>query len=232
MASEVKTNQWPILFWCGVAVAEFGAIQPGFGYPWRPTAYAVAALLVALGLLSVRAADLFRSEQARQRLRLGGYLAGGLLLVHQFSSTAYVTSLSRTGSLLLYGMAAVMAVWSHTVPATSGALLVATGMAPARLRELLVSREDLVVVYRTDAATPELRELAARHGLVLVVGQEHDPRAKERLSASGLRRQVPDIARREVLVAGPRPFRRYVRGALSRLSVPATQIHTKPVQKL
>jgi hypothetical protein len=86
MASEVKANHGPILFWSGVAVAEFGAIQPGFGYPWTPTAYAAAGLLVALGFLSVKAADYLRTEEARQRLRLGGYLAGALLVAHQFTA--------------------------------------------------------------------------------------------------------------------------------------------------
>ncbi|MET7465694.1 hypothetical protein [Nonomuraea sp. NPDC005501] len=228
MVGKAKTDQWPVLFWCGVAVAEFGAIQPGFGYPWRPTAYAMAALLVALGLLSVKAADLLRSEAARQRLRLATYLAAVLVPVHQLSSTAYVTGLSRTGSLILYGMAAVMAVWHHTTPAPAqGALIVASGLGPARLRQLLSSRaDDTVVIYRADRLTPELRDLQAEYGLLVVVGDEHDPRVKERVSASGLRRQVPDIATREVVVAGPRPFRRYVRGALSRLAVPGARIRT------
>ncbi|NUO99598.1 MAG: hypothetical protein HOV96_02645 [Nonomuraea sp.] len=231
MASEVNASHGPILFWCGVAVAEFGAIQPGFGYPWRPTAYAAAALLVALGFVSVKAAALLRTEQARQRLRLGGYLAGALLVAHEFSSTAYVTELSRVGSLLLYAMAAVMAVRSHTVaPGTKGRVLIATGMDPATLRTKLTG--DTVAVYRTERATEELRDLESRYGLILVTGAEHDPRAKERISASGLSREIPDIAEREVVVAGPRPFARYVGGALSRLAIPRSQIHFKTGQKV
>ncbi|GAA3107583.1 hypothetical protein GCM10020001_026930 [Nonomuraea salmonea] len=58
-----------------------------------------------------------------------------------------------------------------------------------------------------------------------MVGAEHDPRVKERVSASGLGREVPDIAEREVVVAGPRRFQRYVGGALSRLAVPRSQVH-------
>jgi ferredoxin-NADP reductase len=80
--------------------------------------------------------------------------------------------------------------------------------------------------------TEELRDLEARYGLILVVGEEHDPRAKERLSASGLSRQIPDIAERDVVVAGPRQFKRYVGGALSRLAVPRSQIHFKSGQKV
>ncbi|MEV4169846.1 hypothetical protein [Nonomuraea sp. NPDC049709] len=233
MASEANADQGPILFWCGVAVAEFGAIQPSYGYPWTPTAYAAAALLVALGFLSVKAADYLRTEEARQRLRLGGYLAGALLVAHQFSSTAYVTGLSRAGSLLLYAMAAVMAVWSHQVPHTTRpALLIATGLDPAALRERLASATDTVAVYRTERVTDELRDLEARYDLILVVGAEHDPRVKERVSASGLSREIPDIAEREVLVAGPRPFKRYVAGALSRLAVPRSQIHFKSGQRV
>ncbi|MBN6053887.1 hypothetical protein JYK22_18240, partial [Nonomuraea sp. RK-328] len=228
MVGKAKTDQWPILFWCGVAVAEFGAIQPGLGFPWRPTAYAMAGLLVALGLLAVKATDLLRSETARQRLRLATYLAGVLVPVHQLSSTAYVTPLSRTGSLVLYGMAAVMAVWHHaTPPPAKGVLVVASGLDTARLRALLAERaDDTVVIYRAERMTAELRALQDEYGLTLVVGDEHDPRVKERVSASGLRRQVPDIGTRKVVVAGPRPFQRYVRGALSRLAVPGARIRT------
>ncbi|MFI7129768.1 hypothetical protein ACIBQ1_29000 [Nonomuraea sp. NPDC050153] len=233
MASEANANHGPVLFWCGVAVAEFGAIQPGFGYPWRPTAYAAAALLVALGVLTVKAADYLRTEEARQRLRLGSYLAGALLVAHQFSSTAYVTELSRAGSLILYGMAAVMAVWSHqVVHTTRPTLLIATGLDAAALRERLTGAPDIVAVYRTERATAELRDLEARYGLILIEGAEHDPRAKERLSASGLSRQIPDIAERDVVVAGPRQFKRYVGGALSRLAVPRSQIYFKSRQKV
>ncbi|MGN9838928.1 hypothetical protein ACTMTI_12480 [Nonomuraea sp. H19] len=233
MASEVNANHGPVLFWCGVAVAEFGAIHPGFGYPWTPTAYAAAALLVGLGFLSVKAADYLRTEEARQRLRLGGYLAGALLVAHQFASTAYVTNLSRVGALILYAMAAVMAVWSHQVPQeTRGSLLIATGLDPAALRTRLAGARDTVAVYRAERVTEELRDLEARYGLILVVGEEHDPRAKERLSASGLSRQIPDIAERDVVVAGPRQFKRYVGGALSRLAVPRSQIHFKSGQKV
>ncbi|TYB52210.1 hypothetical protein FXF51_51970 [Nonomuraea sp. PA05] len=233
MASEVNVHQGPILFWSGVAVAEFGAIGPGFGYPWSPTAFAAAALLVTLGLLSVKAADYLRSEEARQRLRLGGYLAGALLVAHQFSSTAHVTSLSRVGSLLLYAMAAVMAVLSHRLPdETRPALLIATGLDPGSLRERLAGATDTVAVYRTDRATDELLDLQTRYGLILVVGDEHDPRAKERVSASGLSREIPDIADRQVVVAGPRPFKRYVGGALSRLAIPKSRIHFESGQKV
>ncbi|AQZ69218.1 unnamed protein product [[Actinomadura] parvosata subsp. kistnae] len=230
-------------------MAEFGAIGPGFGYPWSPAALAGAALLVALGFLSVKAADYLRTEEARQRLRLGGYLAGALLVAHQFSSTAHVTSLSRVGSLLLYAMAAVMVVHSHRVPQqTRPSLLIATGLDPVSLRERLArasgtasegasgsasgSASDIVAVYRADRVTDELRELERHYGLILVVGDEHDPRVKERVSASGLSREIPDIAEREVVVAGPRHFKRYVAGALSRLAIPKSQIHFKSGQRV
>jgi hypothetical protein len=234
MASEANADHGPILFWCGVAVAEFGAIRPGYGYPWTPTAYAAAALLVALGFLSVKAADYLRTEEARQRLRLGGYLAGALLVAHQFSTTAHVTELSRVGSLLLYTMAAVMAVRSHRVPdqAARPTLLIAAGLDASSLRERLASAKDTVAVYRTTRVTDELRDLQAHYGLILVEGSEHDPRAKERVSASGLSREIPDIADREVVVAGPRRFKRYVGGALSRLAIPRSQIHFKSGQKV
>ncbi|MEO3870603.1 hypothetical protein ABGB18_17465 [Nonomuraea sp. B12E4] len=231
--AQANANQGPVLFWCGVAVAEFGAIRPGAGHPGLPTAYAAAALLVAAGLICVKAADHLHTEQARQRLRLGSYLAGALLVAHQFSTPAYLTDLSRTSALALYTLAAVMAVWSHHArQETRPSLLIATGLDPKALRARLAGAGDTVAVYRTDRATDELRELEHRYGLILVVGAEHDPRAKERLSASGLSRQIPDIAERDVVVAGPRRFKRYVGGALSRLAVPRSQIHFKSEQKV
>ncbi|MFC4007995.1 hypothetical protein ACFOY2_12230 [Nonomuraea purpurea] len=233
MASMANAHQGPVLFWCGVAAAEFGAIQPGFGYPWSPTAYAAAALLVALGLISVRLADYLRTEEARQRLRLGGYLAGTLLVAHQFSSTAYATGPSRVGSLILYAGAAVMAVLSHQVPQTTRpTLLIATGLSPAAVRARLAAEPGTVAIYRAERATDELRDLESGHGLILVVGDEHDPRVKERVSASGLKREIPDITERDVVVAGPRHFKRYVGGALSRLAVPRSQIHFRSHQKV
>ncbi|NBE94998.1 hypothetical protein FE391_39955 [Nonomuraea sp. KC401] len=225
MASEASANQGPILFWCGVAVAEFGAIQPGLGHPWSPTSYVAAALLAGVGLLSVKAAGHLRTEEARQRLRLGGYLTGALLVAHQAGTAPHATEPGRVAWLLLYALAAVMAVMSRRVPRQSKpVLLIATGVDPRTLRARLDRETDTVAVYRTERATDELRDLEARYGLVLVVGREHDPRVKERLSASGLSREIPDIAEREVVVAGPRPFKRYVGGALSRLAVPRSQI--------
>ncbi|WP_188191712.1 hypothetical protein [Nonomuraea sp. SYSU D8015] len=233
MASEANANHGPILFWCGVAVAEFGAIQPGLGHPWTPTAYAAAGLLVALGFISVKAAEYLRTEEARQKLRLGGYLAGALLVAHQFTSTAYVTNLWQAGALVTYATAAVMAVWSHKIPhPTKGSLLIATGLDPAALRARLAGAADTVAIYRAERATDELRDLEARYGLILVLGEEHDPRVKERVSASGLRREIPDIAERDVVVAGPRQFKRYVGGALSRLAIPKSQIHFKSIPKV
>ncbi|MFG1700441.1 hypothetical protein [Nonomuraea sp. NPDC049309] len=226
MASEANAQRGPILFWSGVAIAESGAIQPGSGSAWTPSAYAAAALLVALGFVTVKAAAYLRTEEARQRLRLGGYLAGALLVAHQFSPAASAGGVGRACSLLLYAAAAVMAVLSHRTPRDSRpSLLIATGLDPRTLRERLAGEPGTVAVYRTERVTDELRELQARYRVILVEGAEHDPRAKERVSASGLGREIPDIAEREVVVAGPRRFQRYVGGALSRLAVPRSQIH-------
>ncbi|MEU4574577.1 hypothetical protein ACBI99_02340 [Nonomuraea sp. ATR24] len=145
---------------------------------------------------------------------------------------AVLLGTSRPLALLVYGVAALMTLRGHRGPArTRGTVLIATGLEPGALRSLLASRDDATVaVYRTDRVTEELRDLQDRYGLVLVVGQEHDPRAKERVSASGLSRQVPDIAEREVVLAGPRHFQRYVRGALARLAVPETQVRSTTVK--
>lgn len=148
--------------------------------------------------------------------------AAAPLVAHQLGYASPVTG----AALAVYAVAAAIAV--HDRPRrTRGTVLIASGLEPGALRRLLAARgPGTVAVYRTDRLTPELLDLQDRYGLVLVVGAEHDPRAKERLSASGLSRQVPDIAEREVILAGPRHFQRYVRGALSRLSVPGAQVHT------
>lgn len=214
---------WPVVFWAGAAVGQFGAIHPEWSYPWRPTAFLGAALLVGLGLLIVHTGAL----KVSRRLSWLGYVAGAMVLAHQFGTTANVTSLSRTGSILLYGTALVMAVWSFSTRSSDNKspLLIASGIGPRRLRALLATLPgDTVALYRTAAPTDELRELEARHGLVLVVGDEHDPRAKEQVSASGLHRLVPDIGDRHVMVIGPRSFRKYVHGALARLDVPVNRV--------
>ncbi|PZG08114.1 hypothetical protein C1J01_39545 [Nonomuraea aridisoli] len=213
-------------------MAQVGAVRPGFGHPLTPVAYVAAALLVGVGFLTVRAAAYLRTEEAGQRLRLGGYLAGALLVACQFSLTADATEPGRVGSLLLYAAAAVMVIWNHRVHPPRPRLLIATGLDPSALRERLAGETDTVAVYRADRVTDELRELEARYRLILVVGAEHDPRAKERVSASGLGREIPDIAEREVEVAGPVRFQRYVGGALARLSVPRSQVSFTSRQKV
>jgi hypothetical protein len=97
-------------------------------------------------------------------------------------------------------------------------VLIAADIDTARLKRLLsrMPKSGLAVV-RAQEPTAELRELERIHRLVLVVGDEHDPRVKEQVSASGLSRLLPDISEREVRLAGPRSFRRYVRGALRRI---------------
>ncbi|MFI6323793.1 hypothetical protein ACIBG8_40145 [Nonomuraea sp. NPDC050556] len=213
-------STWPVVFWAGAAVGQFGAIHPEWTYPWRPTAYLGVVLLVALGLLAVRAGSDLTIGPA---VKVAGYVAGALVVAHQLGTTAQVTSLSRTGSILLYGTALVMAVWrrSTRTPAGGGPLLIAQGIGPRRLKTLLATLpNDAIVVYRTQADTGEVRDPR----VTLVVGDEHDPYAKEQVSASGLHRLVPDIGDRQVLLAGPRPFRKYVRGALARLDVPKEHV--------
>lgn len=148
--------------------------------------------------------------------------AAATLAAYRFGCSTPVTGLTLT----VPAMAAVLVVRGPR-PRTKGTLLVAAELEPDALGRLLARQEpDTLALYRTEQVTAELLELQDRYGLVLVVGREHDPRTKERLSASGLSRQVPDIAEREVILAGPRHFQRYVRGALSRLSVPGAQVHT------
>lgn len=163
---------------------------------------------------------------ASERKFLGSLLfclgAGAALAAYLLGHASPVTG----AALAVYAVAAVMAVRVHGRH-TKGTVLIATGLEPGALRRLLAGKgADTVAVYRTERVDAELLDLHQRYGLVLVVGAEHDPRTKERLSASGLSRQVPDIVEREVILAGPRHFQRYVRGALSRLAVPGAQVRT------
>lgn len=212
-------STWPVVFWAGAAVGQFGAIHPEWSYPWRPTAYLGVLLLVALGLLVVRAASTLTMTPA---MKVAAYVAGALVVAHQLGTIAHVTSLSRTGSILLYGTALVMAVWRRSTRTPAGGpLLIASGIGIRRLRALLATLPgDTIAIYRTHEETPELVEL----GITLIVGDEHDPYAKEQISASGLHRLVPDIGDRQVLLVGPRPFRKYVKGALARLAVPREHV--------
>ncbi|MBE1562861.1 hypothetical protein [Nonomuraea africana] len=207
----------PLLFWTGAAVGHFGAIHPGWSYPWLPTAYVGAALLVVLGLVAVRWR---RAAPLPPSVRTVAALAGALLVTHQLAGPADVTGLSRTGSFLLYGAALAVALWRRRPAQRTGTLLIAEGIGADRIASRVRHPERTLVLYRArDPREAETaRELRARGvPVVLVEGAEHDPRAKEAVSASGLSRLVPDISERRVLVYGPRGFVRYVNGALSKL---------------
>lgn len=207
----------PVLFWSGAAVGHFGAIHPAWSYPWLPTAHVGAAVLVVLGLVAAR---WNRQERPHPSLTWAAFLAGALLVVHQLVSPAHVTGQSRAGSFLLYGAALAVLLWQHRPEPRTSTLLIAEGVGAATIAARVKDPESTLVLYR--ARDPreaqqarELRELGVP--VVLVEGTEHDPRAKEAVSASGLRRLVPDISQRKVHVYGPRGFVRYVRGALTKL---------------
>ncbi|MGV9309208.1 hypothetical protein ACWDLG_38045 [Nonomuraea sp. NPDC003727] len=206
-----------VLFWSGAIVGHFGAVHPAWSFPWLPTAHVGAAVLVGLGLVAAR---WNRRERPHPSLRWAAYLSGALLVAYQLAAPAIVTGPSRVAAFLLYGAALAVLLWERR-PAPSGStLLIAEGVGAAAIAARVKDPASTLVLYR--ARDPreaeqarELRELGVP--VVLVEGTEHDPRAKEAVSASGLRRLVPDISQRTVQVYGPRAFVRYVRGALTKL---------------
>ncbi|MFF0721898.1 ferric reductase-like transmembrane domain-containing protein [Micromonospora sp. NPDC003816] len=113
------------------------------------------------------------------------------------------------------------------------ALLIAGGSGITPLRAML---EELppgaALIYR--ARTPadvllhrELDWLAQARGVRIwyVVGSRNDPGPRQVMSPDGLRRLVPDVARRDVYLCGPPGLVEQSRRLLRRIGVPRRQIH-------
>ncbi|SDZ04541.1 Predicted ferric reductase [Micromonospora pattaloongensis] len=113
------------------------------------------------------------------------------------------------------------------------ALLIAGGSGIAPIRALLEEMPPgAALIYR--ARTPadvllqrELDWLAEARGTQIwyVVGGRDDPAPRQALSARGLTRLVPDVARRDVYLCGPPGLLGAVTVALRRAGVPRRQIH-------
>jgi predicted ferric reductase len=117
-------------------------------------------------------------------------------------------------------------------------VLIAVGSGIAPIRALLEEAPpDTVVIYRANSR----RDLVFRDELDLlaqtreadvwfVLGSRHDPESRHVFTASVLRRLVPDLARRDVYVCGPKGVITAVTAVLRRLHVPGRQIHHDPFE--
>jgi ferredoxin-NADP reductase len=113
------------------------------------------------------------------------------------------------------------------------ALLIAAGIGIAPIRALL---EELplgaTVIYR--ASTPdevllreELDHIAELRDADVwyVLGAREDPAPRAMLTGAGMQQIVPDVARRDVYLCGPRGFVEAARLALRSAGVPRRQMH-------
>jgi ferredoxin-NADP reductase len=113
------------------------------------------------------------------------------------------------------------------------ALLIAGGIGITPLRcifeELPPGTELIHRVMREDelVLSSELAGIAERRGSRVhrVVGDHRDPASADLLSAASLRRLVPDVSDRAVLVCGPPQMMRAVRSSLGEAGVPPRRIH-------
>jgi predicted ferric reductase len=117
-------------------------------------------------------------------------------------------------------------------------LLIAAGSGIAPIRALLEEAPPgTIVIYRTSSRKDvvfrdELDLLAQTReaDVWFVLGFRTDPESRHIFTPGVLRRLVPDIARRDVYVCGPKAVITAVTAALRRLQVPNRQIHHDPFE--
>lgn len=113
------------------------------------------------------------------------------------------------------------------------ALLIAAGIGIAPVRALL---EELplrtVVIYRARTAEDvvlreELDRIAEERNATIwyVLGRRTDPAPRALLTGPGILQLVPDVARRDVYICGPRGFVEATRAAVRQAGVRRRQIH-------
>lgn len=112
-------------------------------------------------------------------------------------------------------------------------LLIAGGVGITPIRALLEEMDgDLILIYRATHESDllfrdELDQLARERGITIhhVIGDRRAPGNGWLLSAQHLSRLVPDIARRDVYLCGPRAMMQAARKSTQRAGVPAQHIH-------
>lgn len=84
-------------------------------YPWLLAAYAGTALLVMIGLTSIRAVKRRMKYETWYYVHLYAYLGAALAFAHTITVSADITGVARLLWVALYGAALALAVWGRIV---------------------------------------------------------------------------------------------------------------------
>ena len=240
-----------IVIWAGTAgmVLVFRVVQPA----WRSVRHQLRVVDVryeAPGVVSVicQGRRLDRLEVAGGQFFLWHFLAPGLWWQgHPYSLSAmpsprhlrvtikelgdHSRAIARLRPGTRVAIQGPYGTFTSHARSSDRVLLVGAGVGITPLRALLEDLPpgtDVVVVVRASA----VRDLVHRHEVTDLVeqrgGRLHEvvgPRREVALDARALRRNVPDIAVRDVYICGPDAFSSMVADAAARAGTPPEQIH-------
>ena len=140
-------------------------------------------------------------------------------------------SLARLRPGLRVAIEGPYGAFTHHARATDRVVLVGAGVGATPVRAMLddlPAHVDVTVILRASTHA----ELVLRDEIVACVAQRagrlHElvgPRARFPLDAGALQRLVPDLARRDLYVCGPKGFTQELIGSALTLGVPEAQIH-------
>jgi predicted ferric reductase len=140
-------------------------------------------------------------------------------------------SLARLRPGLRVAIEGPYGAFTHHARETDRVVLVGAGVGATPVRAMLddlPAHVDVTVILRASSAA----ELVLRDEIMECVAQRAGrlyelvgPRSRVPLDAGALQRLVPDLARRDLYVCGPKGFTQELIGSALTLGVPETQIH-------